>query len=113
MITGISASISALSAFGKKLSTTAHNVANVNTNGYKKTIATVTEDNKGLPQVSLTQSNSPGAIVQDEGLLKEISNVDLAEEFPQMTVAQRSYEANIKALKAQDDLLKSVMDILA
>jgi flagellar hook protein FlgE len=38
--------------------------------------------------------------------------VDLAEEFPQMMIAQRGYEANIKALKAQSDVLKSILDIV-
>ena len=111
MISGISSSIAGLLAYGKKLSNTAHNVANSNTNGYKKTVATITEDGQRLPQVNLMQSNSPGAFVQEEGLLKETSNVDLAEEFPQMMIAQRGYEANIKALKAQSDVLKSLLDI--
>ena len=70
-----------------------------------------TEDGQRLPEVNLMQSNSPGAFVQEEGLLKETSNVDLAEEFPQMMIAQRGYEANIKALKAQSDVLKSLLDI--
>ena len=111
MISGISSSIAGLLVYGKKLSNTAHNVANSNTNGYKKTVATITEDGQRLPQVNLMQSNSPGAFVQEEGLLKETSNVDLAEEFPQMMIAQRGYEANIKALKAQSDVLKSLLDI--
>lgn len=112
MTVGISASISGLLALGKKLSNTAHNVANSSTNGYKKTIATITEDGNRLPQVNLTQSDTPGAFIQEEGLLKETSNVDLAEEFPQMMIAQRGYEANIKALKTQDEVLESVMDII-
>jgi flagellar basal-body rod protein FlgC len=113
MITGVSASISGLLAFGKKLSNTAHNVANSNTNGYKRTVATITEDSNRLPRVNLTQSDTPGALIQEEGLLKETSNVDLAEEFPQMIIAQRGYEANINALKTQDEVLKSTMDIIA
>lgn len=112
MITGISASISGLLAFGKKLSNTAHNVANSNTNGFKKTVATITEDGNRLPQVNLIQSNTPGAFIQEDGLLKETSNVDLAEEFPQMMIAQRGYEANIQALKTQNEVLKSIMDII-
>src|SRR5512133_2690319 len=104
MISGVSASLSALYAFGNKLSNTGHNVANVNTNGYKKTVATITEDENRLPRVNLMQSHQPGAIVMEDGLLKETSNVDLAEEFPQMMIAQRGYEANIKALKTQSDL---------
>jgi flagellar basal body rod protein FlgG len=112
MIPGISASIAGLLAFGKKLSNSAHNVANSNTNGYKETVATITEDGERLPEVNLMQSNSPGAFFQEEGLFKETSNVDLAEEFPQTMIAQRGYEANVKALKAQSDVLKSILDIV-
>ena len=105
-------SISALYAFGKKLSNTARNVTNVNTNGYRKTVASITEDGNKLPQVNLMQSNQPGTIILEDGLLRETSNVNLAEEFPQMMIAQRGYEANIIALKLQNDLLKSAIDIV-
>ncbi len=111
MITGISSSISALYAFGAKLSNVAHNVANANTNGYKKTVSTITEDSQNLPKVNLMKPNAPGAIIQDEGLMVETSNVDLAEEFPQMMIAQRGYEANIQALKTQNEILRSIFEI--
>jgi flagellar basal body rod protein FlgG len=111
MISGISSSLSALYAFGAKLSNTAHNVANSNTNGYKKTVSTISEDNQGLPKVNLMKSNDPGAFIENEGLLTETSNVDFAEEFPQMMIAQRGYEANIQALKTQNEVLRSILDI--
>ena len=44
--------------------------------------------------------------------MTEQSNVDLGEELTQTMVAQRGYEANLKALKAQDDTLGSALDIL-
>lgn len=113
MITGTSASLAALLTFGKKLSSTAGNVANVNTDGYKKKVSTIVEDDKGLPELSLKESDSPGALVQESGVLRETSNVDLVEEFPQMIVTQRGYEANIKALVVQEDLDRATLDILA
>lgn len=113
MLTGTSASIAALLTFGKKLSSTAGNVANVNTDGYKKRVSTVIEDDKGLPELSSRESDSPGALVEENGVMRETSNVDLTEEFPQMIVTQRGYEANIKALKAQEDLYESTLEILA
>jgi flagellar basal body rod protein FlgG len=111
-INGISASLAGLSAYGAKLANIAHNVANVNTDGYKKTVATVSEDAAGLPKVNLMESSSPGPMIQVDGLFREISNVDLAEEIPQMIIAQRAYEANIKALKIQNETFKSTIDIL-
>jgi flagellar basal body rod protein FlgG len=112
-INGISASLAALSAYGAQIANAAHNVANVNTDGYKKTVATVSEDDAGLPKVNLVKSSSPGPMIQVDGLSRETSNVNLAEEIPQMIIAQRAYEANIRAFKAQDETFKSTLDILA
>ena len=112
MVSGISSSLAALFTFGNKLSVTAGNIANVNTDSYKKRVATITDNSAGLPQVDVKVSDSPGALIQEDGVTKETSNVDLAEEFPQMIVAQRGYEANIKALDAQNQVLKYTLDIL-
>jgi flagellar basal body rod protein FlgG len=113
MISGIASSLSALAAFGKKIANGAHNVANCDTDGYKRSDATITEGEAGLPAVTLTRSGSPGALIQEEGTMRETSNVELTMELPQMMIAQRGYEANIKALKSQDEMLESVLDILA
>ncbi len=112
MIAGISSSIAAIYAFGSKLAGTANNIANVNTDGYKKTVSTISEGKQGLPETNQGKSSTPGPIVQVEGLFKETSNVDLAEEFPQMVLAQRGYEANIKSLQTQAELTKLLMDII-
>ncbi|HVN96067.1 MAG TPA: flagellar basal body rod C-terminal domain-containing protein [Syntrophorhabdaceae bacterium] len=112
MISGISASISGLTAFGDTLSNAAHNIANSNTDGYKAKIATITDDEKELPKVNLMTSNTSGALIEQYGVTRETSNVDLAVEFPQMMIAQRGYEANIQALKTQNEVLKSILDIV-
>ena len=113
MISGINSSLAALFTFGNKLSVTAGNVANVNTNGYKKRVATISNDSTEQPQLDVRTSNEPGALIQEDGLMRETSNVDLAEELPQMIVSQRGYEANIKAMETQDEVLKSTIDVLA
>lgn len=112
MISGTSASIAALLTFGKKLSSTAGNVANVNTDGYKKRVSTIVEGGERLPELSVRESDSPGALVDEAGVMRETSNVDLGEELPQMIVSQRGYEANIKVLEAQEDLERVTLDIL-
>ena len=113
MISGISASLSGLNVFGKKLSNAAGNIANSNTSGYKKTESIISEDGVGLPELSLKRIDTPGPLLQEsDGTMTEQSNVDLAEELTQSMVAQRGYEANLKALKAQDDMLGSALDIL-
>jgi len=71
MISGISASVSGLLTFGNKLSNTAHNIANSNADGYKAKVATITEDDKGLPKVNLVKSNTSGALVEEYGVTRE------------------------------------------
>ena len=113
MISGISASLAGLAVFGKKLSAAANNIANSDTAGYKATESVITGDAAGLPELSLKRIDTPGPLVQDgDGTMTEQSNVDLAQELTQTTVAQRGYEANLKVLQAQDDMLGSVLDIL-
>ena len=111
-ISGINASQAGLSAFSKTLSNTAGNIANVNTNGYKATVATINDDSAGLPQVSLRTSDAPGALLQEGGVMTETSNVDLSQEIPQMMVSQAGYEANIKALEAQNNILQSTINMV-
>jgi len=113
MISGIGASLAGVAAFEKKLSATAENIANSNTKDYKKSESVITEDDAGLPELSLKRIDTPGPLVQEsDGTISEQSNVDLAEELTQSIVAQRGYEANIKALQAQNRMLGTALDIL-
>lgn len=113
MISGVSSSLSGLSAFTGKLSNAAGNVANVNTDEYKKTTATIVEDKNCLPRVNIDKPNTPGTIVQEtDGTVRELSKVELAGEFPQMMISRRGYEANIKALQARDETIGSLLDII-
>jgi flagellar basal body rod protein FlgG len=111
MILGIGASLTALTVFGKKLANSAGNIANSNTDGYKKSIAGIREDRNGLPEILVERSESPGAFIEEAGVMRETSNVDLVEEFPQIMIALRGYQANTKALKAQDEILQSTLDM--
>lgn len=112
MLPGIGASLIALTVLGRKLANIAGNIANSNTDGYKKSVARIREGKNGLPELAVEQSESPGALVEEAGALRKTSSVDLVEEFPQMMIVLRGYQANIKTLKAQDEILESTLDIL-
>jgi flagellar basal body rod protein FlgG len=112
MIPGIQSSLAALFTFGKKLNSHAQNIANSNTDGYRKRITRISENNKSLSEAQTTVSDTPGLIIQEEDRSRETSNVELTEEIPQMMIATRSYEANLKSLKTQDEILKSTLDML-
>lgn len=94
MMPAMSATLSALEGFGKKLAITADNIANVNTDGYRKKRA-------------LSQEGGPG------GAAREGSNVALEEELPELVVTVYGFKANLKTLKAQDEQLGHLLDTVA
>ena len=112
MIAGIWASLAGLFAFEKRLGYTANNIANSNSDGYKKVNPVITEDANGLPRVEPSVVDTPGFIIHEgDGSFRELSNVDLSGEIPQLIISQRGYEANLKALETESELLKSILDI--
>ena len=114
MIYGIYASIAGMRAADKRLANAAGNIANSNTDGYKRTEATVVEDKVELPEVNIVRDPAAGAIIEEsDGVQRETSNVDLSWEMPEMMIAKRAYQANVQTIKAQDEALQSVLDIVA
>ena len=116
MISSISSTVSALKAYGIKMRVTADNVANLESEGFKKSRAVLTEGRRGDVAVNIERIDTPGPIITEiedgEKVETELSNVDLAEEIPQSIVAQRTYEANLKTIQTQDEILESVIDII-
>ena len=112
----IQSTLSAIKAFGDKMGVTANNIANAETEEFKKSRATLIEDPEKNVTVEITRSETPGPVVVDatngQSTERELSNVDLAEEIPQTVVAQRGYEANLETIRTQDEMMKSVIDII-
>lgn len=117
MISSVNSSISALNAFGKKMGITANNVANVNTDGYKKYQANMAGGANYDIQVEIRRVESPGHTYQafegDQIVTREASNVDLGEEIPEMINAKNGYAANLKAMQTQDKMLGTLLDIVS
>ena len=116
MITAIRSTISGLNGLQKKAESMANNIANSSTDGYKKTRVTLKETDTHGVKANVQRVNTPGPMVyeqtQEGEKLVEKSNVELAEEIPNLTVAQRSYEANLKMIKTEDEMLGSILDIV-
>jgi flagellar basal-body rod protein FlgC len=112
MINGLSASVSGLWVFVRKLENAARNISNSNTEGYKGKRATIVEDDAGLPAANITTDETPGALFQDaDGVVRETSNVELSREMTDLVIAKRGYQANLKSIKTQDEMLDSLLDI--
>jgi flagellar basal-body rod protein FlgC len=115
MISAIHTALSGLAAFGKQIEVVAHNVANLNTDGFKKSRTEFVEVQTGgvLPVVEKDNAAGP-TVLRDTGgnqFPVELSNVDLGEETVQQILAQRSFEANLQTIKTGNSLLGSVLDI--
>ena len=115
MISAVSASLSGLSAQQRKVETTAHNVANVETDGFEKTRLTLEEGPQGGVTSRVETVTTPGPLALEltaEGeRLVERSNVDLTEEIPSLVLARRAYEADVKVIQTEDEMVGSLLDI--
>ncbi len=116
MISGISAGISALNAIQTRNQSTANNTANINSDGYKKTRVTlVGGETPGLVATNVQRVETAGPMVYEPTAngetLVEKSNVDLTEELPTMMIDRRAFQANIKTIQIQDEMLGSLLDI--
>jgi flagellar basal-body rod protein FlgC len=115
MIPAMDSALSALDAFGKKMDVTANNIANVNTDGFKKSRADLQEADHGVT-VNISRVNTPGAPIPAEdgtGKMKESSNVDVAEEIVNLKTTDNAFQANLKTIQAEGDMLGSLFDIFA
>ena len=116
MIPAIHTSISGLNAFQKQLNVAANNLANVNTDGFKKSRAVL---ESAQPQGVVAKSQKlelPGPLALEQTpngeQLVEKSNVDVSEEMPTVLAGQRAYEANLKMLKIANEMVGSLLDII-
>ncbi len=107
--------LSALRALEQKLGVTANNVANINTNGFKKSRAVLQEAVPAGVSVSVSKVDTPGvplAVENESTEIPESSNVALEEEMASLMIAQRAYTANLKAAKAEEETLGAIFDVL-
>ena len=109
MIGALWSAVNGMRAMEKKVEVSANNVANVNTDGFKKSRASVVEDKSGNPRVIVDKVDIPGYKIRemtDEGPKdRELSNVDLAEELTEQIVAEKAYTSNLKTMAAVDEML--------
>ncbi|MBF2052506.1 MAG: flagellar hook-basal body complex protein [Candidatus Sericytochromatia bacterium] len=64
--------------------------------------------NSGDPRIGVAQANGNGAII---GGVLESSNVDLAEQFTDMIVTQRAFQANSRTITTADEMLQEVLSL--
>lgn len=117
MISSIGSNLSALKAFGTGLSVKANNIANSNSENFKKSRAINTEGENGGVKTEIRKvdpdNELPGINSENNTTEAQPSNVDLTEEIPGMIIDQRGFQANLLAIKTREEMLGSVLDIIA
>lgn len=108
--------LTALRAFDKKLDLKANNIANANTDKFKKSRMDLQEATSGGAQVTIEQINTPGISLgtnEKTGKERESSNVTMEEEFVDQMVTQYAFESNMLTVKTADEIQKSLLDIIS
>lgn len=107
--------LTALRAFDVKLDVNANNIANVNTNNFKKSRVNMQENVQGGLQVMIEQVKTPGISMgtnERTGEELESSNVDLAEEFVDQIITRYAFESNVITVKTADEMQQTLLDII-
>ena len=99
----ISNNVSSITAHQTTLNNSAHNVANVNTDKYVPIRTTINGDDSSV---------SASSHKADDNTSK-LSQTDLAKEFPDQIIADKATSVNVSAIKTQDEMFGSLLDIKA
>ena len=117
MISGIQAALTALKAFATRLHNNGNNVANMDTDGFKKGRVILSEAKPQGVKTTFSKIETQGPVIYErtgKGMEPvEQSNVDISEEFPEMIINTHSYKANLKIFRAEDEMIESLLDLKA
>ncbi len=100
----LSSNIASIGANHTFLNTNAHNIANTNTDGFVPNRTLIKENGSGDPQAVVSQSDDNKS---------QHSQTDLSKELTDQVVIENVNGANISAIKTQDEMLGSLLDIKA
>ena len=99
----ISNNIASIQSHQTMLNTNANNIANVNSDGFIPKDTRIS-NNSGTPSANTR-------VADDNGSPK--SQTNLAKEIPDQIVGQNATEVNVSAIKTQDEMLGTLLDIKA
>lgn len=109
--------VSGLLASSSRMGVSANNVANQSTTGddaYEAQAVAQTAAPQGGVRSQVVAKNPATVPVADgEGGITDAPNVDTAEEVVQQQIASYDFKANLKVLKAADEMAKETINILA
>ena len=134
------ATYSGLSVSQRKIRVTANNVANVNTDGFRtdgfktdgfktdgftksRTVLSTAQPHGAKAEVEQVETTGPSALEQTTQGEQSVersdldaraeTNVDIGEEMVNLLSGQRGYEASLRTLKTADEMVGSLLDVVA
>jgi len=115
MISVYQTALSGLKAFSTKLQANSNNIANANTDGFKKSIV----QNSAVAPLGVQAETQKVSTPKTDRLqhtdanmvLGELSNVDLVKELVNMKLNSTMYKANLKTIEAVDDMTATLLDV--
>lgn len=103
---GISTGLSGVAVAGQSVAVSARNVANLNTPGYQaESLRQADLEPGGVRATGIQESREPAG--------SEGSNVDLATEAVNLDTQGLTYQANLKFMQVQQNLLGAALDMKA
>ena len=96
----------------------AHNIANVSTDSFSPQRAVYATGHSGdgvvLDAVYKVDAAAMQGLPRDYGVaVQPISGTELSREMPQMIMTQRGFEANAAAVRTADQILGTIIDMVA
>lgn len=115
-IAALSAGLSGLNASQRALDSTAHNVANASTQGFKPQQVQFQEASPAGSGVTLSQqarAQAAATPAATSGALQGPSGTDLGKELTDSLVYKAQFDLSVKVIKTTDQTLGSLIDIKA
>ena len=114
MSVSFNSSVSGIRAAIDMLNISAHNTANINTDGYKKQRVNLKDGHDSGVIVDITENTEAGSLYKNKrGDIVEASNVSYPEEIAVQINAKHLLLANIAVINRTDEAQESLMDIIA
>ena len=98
----ISSNISTLMSNQTYMNNNANNVANVNSDGYVPRNTTISETQNGATKANTSMATSNGS---------EKSQTNLSKELTDQVAIEKVAQSNLQAIRTQDEMLGSLLDI--
>ena len=116
MIAAYNTALTGLQAFGTKLQANGNNIANANTDSFKKSVVTNSEVAPLGVKAEVYKNSTRGPeSLPPAGTAQEIpvelSTVDLATELVDMKVNSTLYKANLKTIETVNDMTGTLLQL--